>query len=66
LQPNLSTEIAEKAFRTGAAGYVVKSDAASDLLSAVTAVRQGRRFVSRSLARHDFAQTVEALAPLPG
>jgi DNA-binding NarL/FixJ family response regulator len=63
---NLSTEIAEKAFRTGAAGYVVKSDAASDLLSAVTAVRQGRRFVSRSLARHDFAQTVEALAPLPG
>jgi DNA-binding NarL/FixJ family response regulator len=63
---NLSPEIAEKAFGTGAAGYVVKSDAASDLLSAVTAVRQGRRFVSRSLARHDFAQTADALAPLSG
>jgi len=54
---NLSPDFAEKAFGTGAAGYVVKSDAASNLLSAVTAVRQGRRFVSRSLAGHDFAQT---------
>ena len=54
---NLSPDIAEEAFGTGAAGYVVKADAASDLLSAVTAVRQGRRFVSRSLAGHDFAQT---------
>lgn len=52
---NLSPDIAEEAFGTGAAGYVVKADAASDLLSAVTAVRQGRRFVSRSLAGHDFA-----------
>ena len=63
---NRSPAIAEEAFGTGAAGYVVKSDAASDLLSAVTAVRQGRRFVSRSLARHDFAQTADALAPLSG
>lgn len=63
---NRSPDIAEKAFGAGAAGYVVKSDAASDLLSAVTAVRQGRRFVSRSLARHGFAQIVEALALLSG
>jgi len=54
---NLSPDIAEEAFGTGAAGYVVKADAANDLLSAVTAVRQGGRFVSRSLAGHDFAQT---------
>ena len=63
---NRSPDIAERAFGAGAAGYVVKSDAASDLLSAVTAVRQGRRFVSRSLARHGFAQIVEALALLSG
>lgn len=63
---NRSPDVAEKALGTGAAGYVVKSDAASDLLSAVIAVRQGRRFVSRSLASHGFAQTVKALAPLSG
>jgi DNA-binding NarL/FixJ family response regulator len=53
---NLSSDIAEKAFGTGAAGYVVKSDAASDLLPAVTAVLQGERFVSRRFAGCGFAQ----------
>jgi CheY-like chemotaxis protein len=53
---NLSPDIAEKAFGTGAAGYVVKSDAASDLLPAVTAVLQGERFVSRRFAGCGFAQ----------
>jgi DcmR-like sensory protein len=39
--------------RTGAGGYVVKSDAAGELLLAVEAVLKGKRFVSASLAGND-------------
>jgi len=39
-------DIAEEALRTGAGGYVVKSDAARDLVPAVEAVLQGKQFVS--------------------
>ena len=46
-------EIAEEALSTGACGYVVKSDAARDLLPAVKAVLEDKRFVSASLAGHD-------------
>ena len=42
---NSSWDIAEEALRTGAQGYIVKSDAASELLTAVNAVLQGERFV---------------------
>ncbi len=42
--------------RAGAAGYLVKSDAGSDLLSALTSVIAGKRFVSRALAGHAFAE----------
>ena len=45
-------EIAEEALNTGAGGYVLKSDAASDLLPAIKAVLQGKRFLSASLAPH--------------
>jgi DNA-binding NarL/FixJ family response regulator len=50
---NRSWDIAEEALRTGAGGYVVKSDAAGELLPAVNAVLGGKRFVSSSLAGHD-------------
>ena len=49
---NRSAAIAKEALSTGAAGYVVKSDAASELLAAIRAVLEGRRFVSSSLADH--------------
>jgi DNA-binding NarL/FixJ family response regulator len=49
---NRSADIAEEALSTSAGGYVVKSDAASELLDAVKAVLQGERFVSASLAGH--------------
>jgi DNA-binding NarL/FixJ family response regulator len=42
-------EIAREALNTGAVGYVVKSDAGDELLSAVEAVFQGKRFVSSRL-----------------
>jgi CheY-like chemotaxis protein len=57
---NLSPDVAEEALRTGAGGYLVKSDAGSDLLSAVTSVIQGKQFVSRKLAGHAFAETADS------
>ena len=57
---NLSPDVAEEALRTGAGGYLVKSDAGSDLLSAVTAVIQGKHFVSRKLAGHAFAEIADS------
>jgi DNA-binding NarL/FixJ family response regulator len=48
---NRSPDIAEEALRTGGGGYVVKSDAARELLPAVNAVLEGKRFVSTSLGR---------------
>ena len=50
---NRSAEIATEAMGTGASGYVVKSDAARELLPAVEAVLAGRRFVSKSLSGED-------------
>lgn len=41
-----------EALRAGAAGYVVKTAAASQLLEAVDAVREGRAFVSPSVSHH--------------
>jgi DNA-binding NarL/FixJ family response regulator len=54
---NHSPDIAEAALRTGAKGYVVKSDAARDLFPAMTAVFGGGRFVSPRFAGLEFART---------
>ena len=51
---NRSQEIVEEALRSGAAGYVSKSDAARELLPAIEAVLQGRQFVSSILSDHIF------------
>jgi DNA-binding NarL/FixJ family response regulator len=59
---NRSPEIAEQALNTGAGGYVLKSDAASDLLPAIRAVLEGKRFVSASLAGH-FLVAIIVAAP---
>src|SRR5438270_7307815 len=45
-----SPDIAEEALRTGATGYLLKSDAAGELLPAIQAVLEGEHFVSSSLA----------------
>jgi DNA-binding NarL/FixJ family response regulator len=50
LSENRDAEVAQEALNTGAGGYVVKSDAGSDLLPAVKAVLEGKRFISASLA----------------
>ena len=56
---NRSRDIAEEALSTGANGYVVKSDAANELLPAVDTVLQGKRFVSTSLAGHDLTDPTD-------
>jgi CheY-like chemotaxis protein len=52
---NRSRDIAQAALATGAAGYVVKSSAASELLPAIEAVLQGRQFVSADLTGLDYS-----------
>jgi DNA-binding NarL/FixJ family response regulator len=47
---NRSKEIAQEALRSGADGYVVKSDAANELLPAVDSVMRGITFISASLS----------------
>ncbi|HEY6248464.1 MAG TPA: response regulator [Candidatus Angelobacter sp.] len=54
---NRSADIANEALSTGAGGYVVKSDAASELLPAIKAVFKGKRFVSASVADPPDPQT---------
>ena len=41
-----SPHLVNEALKTGAHGYVVKVDAASELLQAIRIVREGTRFVS--------------------
>lgn len=52
LSEHRSREIADEALRIGASGYVAKSDAKRELLLAVEAVLEGRRFVSTSLGHN--------------
>jgi DNA-binding NarL/FixJ family response regulator len=45
-------DIIEYAFRYGASGYVVKSDAAAELVPAIESVRQRMPFISTTAVRH--------------
>jgi CheY-like chemotaxis protein len=49
---NRSADIIDAAMRTGASGYVVKADAASELLPAIEAVLQGQQFIPSGSANH--------------
>jgi len=52
-----SPDIAEEALGTGAAGFVIKSDAARELLPAIKDALEGKRFISASLAGHFLVAT---------
>jgi len=52
-----SADVVQEALGTGAHGYVVKSDAGSELLPAVKAVLEAKRFISASLASHFLVAT---------
>ncbi len=45
-------DVVQGSFRAGGSGYVLKSDAARDLVAGIDAVLLGKRFVSRGLARY--------------
>jgi len=55
-----SVDIVQAAFSAGAAGYVVKMDAESELLTAVDIVLRGEQFVGSRLAGHDFTGVSDA------
>lgn len=57
MSENRSPDIVEAALSTGGLGYLLKSDAGSDLLRAVNAVLELRHFVSASVVVHDSAYT---------
>jgi DNA-binding NarL/FixJ family response regulator len=76
LSQESSADVVQEALRLGALGYVAKAHAGIDLLAAVEAVCQGRRFVSAGLAGRAPAELadrqarkrlhpVQALASLP-
>lgn len=44
-----SPEVVDKAFSLGALGYVVKTNAGSEVFAAIEAVTKGERFLSRGL-----------------
>jgi DNA-binding NarL/FixJ family response regulator len=49
-----SVHVVQGALAEGAKGYVVKTDARRELLTAMSAVLRGEQFVSRRLSGHDF------------
>jgi len=46
-------DLVDEALRIGASGFVIKADAASDLLSALSAVMRNQRFVRRRFFPND-------------
>jgi hypothetical protein len=54
-----SPDIAIAALRSGASGYIVKSDAGRELATALEAVLEGKQFVSSSVEGFDFLETSE-------
>ena len=51
LTQETDADVVKEALNLGALGYVVKRQAARELLAALAAVREGKRFVSEGLAR---------------
>ncbi len=60
LSQESSAEVVQEALRLGAQGYVVKTQARTELLSAVDAILQGRQFVSSELSNHKLADAADA------
>jgi len=56
LSQESSADVVQEAFRLGALGYVAKTDAGSELLTAVNAVLRGETFASSSLAERNLQE----------
>jgi DNA-binding NarL/FixJ family response regulator len=57
LSQDSNPELVQEAFSLGARGYVIKSDASRELLTAVKVVILGKQYVSRVLAGFDLTET---------
>ena len=62
LSQESSTDVVQEALGTGAHGYVVKTDAGSELLEAVDAILRGEQFVGRRFSGHDLVGASEPVA----
>jgi len=56
--------LVEEAFRIGAAGYVLKTDAGGEIIAAIAEVAQGRKYVSARMRRRMSEPTDYALPPV--
>jgi DNA-binding NarL/FixJ family response regulator len=63
LSQESSADVVWGALGAGANGYIVKTDAGSELLEAVDAVLRGTRFVGSRFSGHDFVGASNAGAP---
>lgn len=59
LSQESSEDVVQEALSLGARGYVIKTQAGSELLPAVEAVLQGKKFVSKGVRSHDAAPAAE-------
>ena len=57
-----SVDVVQEGLALGALGYVVKSDAGKELLTAVEAVIQGRQYLSSGLSSHNRADATDRRA----
>ena len=57
-----SADMVEETLRLGASGYIVKSDAGSELATAVDAVLRGERYVGTRFTGHDFTDSTDSQA----
>lgn len=65
LSQELDADVVQAAFRAGGHGYVLKSDAGSELIAGVEAVMSGKKFVSRNLTGSGLAQVADPQAADP-
>jgi DNA-binding NarL/FixJ family response regulator len=63
LSQNNDHDIVRAALSTGALGYVWKTDAQSELLTAMSAVLRGKQYVCSSLKGYEFTYTSGEIAP---
>jgi len=63
LSQESSADVVQECLRLGAMSYVFKAHAGTDLLAAVDAVLQGRRFVTRDLLGQNFIHQTDVKVP---
>jgi DNA-binding NarL/FixJ family response regulator len=60
LSQESADDVVREALSVGAVGYVVKANAGSELLAAVQAIRQGKRFIGSGVADFAFSENSDA------